>query len=84
LSVIMALKQSDRITISPLVLVVLAFAFCGALSTFSSYIELLYKYATEYNFYKLVNLIVINHLICILIFLIGLKCSEKYLALSIS
>lgn len=72
LGLLMHLRSID-LGMNPFIFVAIALAFCGALSTFSSYIELIYILMSETAYNRAALFIILNHLVCGLLFYLGLQ-----------
>ena len=69
------LKQNNMISNSLWLL--LAVAFLGALTTFSSYILDIFKLFSEQNYWQLVKYVSATHILCILAYYFGFTVGEK-------
>ena len=67
------LKANGMLVDSKIIFMIVAIAFCGALSTFSSYIEFNYFLFTKGDFAKLILFVLLNHGLCALSFYLGTK-----------
>lgn len=77
LSLVLVLKNEDKLIPYFGYFFVVGVAFCGALSTFSSYIELIYLYLNNSDYKKLIAFILLNHVLGLFSFIIGLKLMAK-------
>ncbi len=77
LSLVFVLKSDDKLVPYFGYFLVIGIAFCGALSTFSSYVELIYLYFQNSDYKKLIAFVLLNHILGMVSFLVSLKLMAK-------